>query len=122
MTTNNLTSKILKGMNSFADNMQWKGEPILRSNNAINKVGRFVLGESDTGIRGTVNAMTQGHKMNFKDAVVAAHTKNGLGKDINWGAVAGTYVGIAAAGRIATGGGLYRDSTGNPNIPVVPFV
>ena len=37
-------------------------------------------------------------------------------------AIAGTYVGASVAGRVLTGGGIYRDSTGNPNIPVIPFI
>ena len=119
MAAQNLTGKILKGINDFADNLQWKGDSILRSNNPINKIGKFMIGEADTGIRGTINAMTKDNKK-FTDAVKGAYTHaNG---NVNWKAVTGTYVGAAAAGRVISGGGLYRDSTGNVNAPIVPFI
>lgn len=38
------------------------------------------------------------------------------------GTIAGGYMGVSAAGRIATGGGLYKDSNGNFNIIGVPFI
>ena len=36
--------------------------------------------------------------------------------------IAGSYMGIAAAGRVVTGGGIYRDSEGNGNLIGVPFI
>lgn len=36
--------------------------------------------------------------------------------------IAGGYMGLSAAGRIATGGGLYRDSDGNFDIIGIPIV
>ncbi len=38
------------------------------------------------------------------------------------GTIAGGYMGVSAAGRIATGGGLYRDSSGNFNVIGVPLI
>lgn len=38
------------------------------------------------------------------------------------GAFAGTYMGLSAAGRVASGGGLYRDSGGNFDIIGVPLI
>ena len=38
------------------------------------------------------------------------------------GTIAGAYMGVSAAGRIATGGGLYKDSDGNTDIIGVPFI
>ena len=38
------------------------------------------------------------------------------------GTIAGGYMGLSAAGRIATGGGLYRDSDGNFDIIGIPIV
>lgn len=37
-------------------------------------------------------------------------------------AVAGTAVSAGIVGRVATGGGLYRDRYGNVNVPGVPFI
>lgn len=36
--------------------------------------------------------------------------------------VAGAMFGAGVAGRIATGGGLYRDKNGNMNLPGIPFI
>lgn len=123
MAGQDIAGKVLKGLNSFADNVQWNGKSILRSNEAINKVGKFVMGEADTGIRGTLGALSEGKGIG--DALKSAYGTGGELKgikDLNWKAAAGTYVGAAAAGRILTGGGIYRDSTGNVNVPVVPFI
>jgi len=117
MAGQDIAGKVLKGLNSFVDNAQWNGKSILRSNEAINKVGKFVMGESDTGIRGALGGLAKGE--GFTDAVKGAYMN---GDKVNWKAVGGTYVGAAAAGRVLTGGGVYRDSTGNVNVPVVPFM
>lgn len=37
-------------------------------------------------------------------------------------AIAGGYMGLSAAGRVATGGGLYRDSDGNFDLMGIPFI
>lgn len=99
----------------------------LRSNKAINPIGKFIFGESNTGIRGTLGSLAEGN--GIKSSLNSAYrnvVKDEAGKvvsnNINWKAVGGTYVGAAAAGRVITGGGLYRDSTGKANLPVVPFI
>ena len=124
----NTAGKILKGIDGFANGVEVGMGAILESNKAINPIktmGKFVLGESDTGIRGTLNAMSRGDK--FTKALGSAYKKagsesiKGMG-DINWKAVGGTYVGAAVAGRVLTGGGIYRDSSGNTNLPVIPYV
>lgn len=38
------------------------------------------------------------------------------------GTIAGGYMGVSAAGRIASGGGLYRDSDGNFDVIGVPLI
>lgn len=117
----NVYGKILKGINDFAGSLDIGdikiGDSILESNKAINKVGKFIMGEADTGIRGTLKGLSENKKIGA--AIKGAYTN---GDNINWGAVAGTYVGAATAGRVLTGGGLYRDNTGRANLPVVPFI
>jgi hypothetical protein len=124
MEVNKLAKKVFDGINSFADNVQWNGKSILRGNDAINPIkgmGKFVLGETDTGIRGTLNAMSGG--TGWKKAISDAyHVGEGEARKLNYKAIAGTYVGASLAGRVATGGGLYRDSTGNVNAPGIPFI
>lgn len=41
---------------------------------------------------------------------------------LNPKAVAGTAMAVGIAGRVATGGGLYRDQYGNFNAPGIPFI
>ena len=40
----------------------------------------------------------------------------------NYGTIAGTAVTLGVAGRIVSGGGLYKDKYGNTNIAGIPFV
>jgi hypothetical protein len=46
------------------------------------------------------------------------------GKVTKWdaGKIAGSYLGAAAAGRVLTGGGIYKDGNGSTNLVGVPFV
>lgn len=44
------------------------------------------------------------------------------GKTYDMGKIAGTTFSVGVAGRIATGGGLYKDKYGNTNLPGVPFI
>lgn len=60
-----------------------------------------------------------GDKASLTKAIKDAHMVNGK---IDGKAVAGTAIGASVVGRVATGGGLYRDKDGNVNIPGVPFI
>lgn len=42
--------------------------------------------------------------------------------NVNWGNVAGTAIGASAAARIASGGGIYRNSRGEVDLIGIPFV
>ena len=88
------------------------------------------------GFRDTYRSMKAGH--NIKDALSAGFTKKVGGEWVNIGngmkqkvggksqirmdRVAGAAFGVGVAGRVATGGGLYRDRYGRVNVPGVPFV
>lgn len=114
-----------RGVRGMASDATWNGKKILKSNEPINKIGEFLLGEVNskgvnTGIRGTLKNMTGDNAKGFVDAAKDAYT-HADGK-LNYKAIAGTYVGVSLAGRVASGGGLYRDSNGNVNAPGVPFV
>lgn len=52
-------------------------------------------------------------------AIRQGHMVNG---HYNAGRIAGTAATIGVAGRVVTGGGLYRDRYGNFNLPGVPFI
>lgn len=88
------------------------------------------------GIRDTVTNMSKsGGKMKFDKAIKAAHSSKitdpklakALGKNVgdfrvDAKKVAGTAIGVSMAGRVVTGGGLYKDKNGNTNIPGIPFI
>lgn len=60
---------------------------------------------------------------NFDRAKSLYYNKDGsYNKTMIGGTIAGAYMGVSAAGRIATGGGLYKDSDGNTDIIGVPFI
>lgn len=69
------------------------------------------MGDSDKSM---IDAIKKGHKK------VGADGK--LLEDYDMGKIAGTTFSVGVAGRIATGGGLYRDRYGNVNLPGVPFI
>ena len=123
-STENIAGKIFNGMEDIVENLKWGDKPILRSNEPINKLGKFIMGDVDTGIRGTLyNLSKAGGEKTFKEAVSDAyHIGEGEARKLNTKAILGTYVGASIAGRVLTGGGIYRDNTGNPNISVIPFI
>ena len=89
------------------------------------KVGNKAMNNTmTTGIAKTIHNMDGG--MKFKQALRSAHsiaddTVQG-GTRISKRKVAGTMATASVAGRVATGGGLYRDRYGNINIPGLPFI
>lgn len=90
------------------------------------KMGDFLGG----GIRDSIKdyrkadaafkAGTSKHEASVLTALQKGYTKQGGGLDMK--KVAGTAVLGAGAGRIVTGGGLYRDRYGRVNVPIVPFI
>lgn len=56
-------------------------------------------------------------------SIKTGHMKQMNGQDVlDMKKVAGTAATVGIAGRVATGGGLYRDRYGNVNIPGLPFI
>ena len=95
-----------------------KSTTTLKANQGINDVYEFFMGASNSGIRGTLNNLADGQ--GFGQAVKGAYTTAEGG--LNYKAIAGTYIGGSLVGRVATGGGVYRDQTGKINMPGVPFI
>lgn len=102
------------------------GKASLHSNEGVNKifgdragsvVGAYGAPRFMGGAHATYKNLEGGHGL--IDSVKAAHMTS-AGK-VNYGAIAGTYMGVSAAGRIVGGGGLHRDSRGNKNVIGVPF-
>lgn len=91
------------------------------------------------GITGTARAITGaqnvGKEIKFGQALKQGHSKALLdsnGKQVfkdgvaqtrlSKSKIAGTAATVGVAGRVASGGGLYRDRYGNVNVPGVPFI
>ena len=90
----------------------------LAKNNMAFKIGDAIGG----GVRDTMRARKAGH--DFKTALNAGFTKageNGV-RQIRYDRVAGAAFGASVVGRVATGGGLYRDRYGRVNAPGIPFI
>lgn len=90
----------------------------LAKNNMAFKIGDAIGG----GVRDTMRSRKMGH--DFKTALSAGFTKageNGV-RQIRYDRVAGAAFGASVVGRVASGGGLYRDRYGRVNAPGVPFM
>lgn len=84
------------------------------------KAGDFLGGGARRSVQNYKTAkLRHGNKASVTKAIKDAHMVNGK---IDGKAVAGTAIGASIVGRVATGGGLYRDKDGNVNIPGVPFI
>lgn len=98
-------------------------EPIIKV--AQNMTGGFeaagrVLGKDKMGIG---EAMTRTFASNADDLFDKSGKRIADAKaNWNYGKIAGSYIGVSAAARVATGGGLYRDKNGNTNLIGVPFI
>lgn len=79
----------------------WAGGGIRESIKSYKKMGN--------NEKSIIGAIKDGHK-----------TADKTGYDM--GKIAGTAFSVGVAGRIASGGGLYRDKYGNTNLPGVPFI
>lgn len=105
--------------NTFVHNLDDAGELTrINCNKPINDIYEFFMGEANTGIRGVTKELA--NNKGFGEAVKSAYTT--ADGALNYKAIAGTYMGGSLIGRVATGGGVYRDSTGNVNLPGVPFL
>lgn len=90
----------------------------LAKNNMAFKIGDAISG----GVRDTMRSRKMGH--DFKTALNAGFTKageNGV-RQLRMDRVAGAAFGASVVGRVATGGGLYRDRYGRVNAPGIPFI
>ena len=98
-----------------------KGENINGFNKAINAVGNNGFGVAE-GINRMINKESFGQAMGHTFGKAGADGLRSFENGYDVAKIAGSYIGASAAGRIVTGGGLTRDSKGNPNIIGIPFV
>lgn len=122
--------------------MSKEGMENLSKTSGAFKTGKNVTNFLAGGIKDTVTNMSKkngGKAMKFGEAIKAAHSTKSkivdpkmakqLGKKVgeevvhtDMKKVAGTVMGIGLAGRVVTGGGIYRDQHGKANLPGVPFI
>lgn len=107
-----------------------KGKPILHSNEAIGLGEKVVRGAINNGLgAGEMGYRVFKNGEGIKDAAIRTFAKNGedvLSKgakmELNYGKIAGSYIGLSAGARIISGGGAYKDRNGNSNLMGVPFI
>ena len=99
-----------KGLASVGDTVREKG---IQNATLMNKVGDAVAG----GFKDTYTGLKSGRGLtrSLSDAYMD-------GDKLRGGRVVGSFMAASAAGRIATGGGLYKDRNGSTNIIGVPFI
>lgn len=94
----------------------WTGTKVNGTRKAVNNIGNF------TGGIEAVGKVVGGEDIKSAlNSTFRHQTGENAGK-LNYGKIAGSYIGAAAAGRIVTGGGAYKDGNGNSNLIGVPFV
>lgn len=111
------------------------GDKVIGRQLAKNDLGYRVGDAIGGGLRDTMRSKKAGH--NLKTALSAGFTKMEGGTMAQVGGqtvrvggkrtlradrVAGAAFGAAVVGRVASGGGLYRDRYGRVNVPGVPFI
>lgn len=114
--SDNTVTKVLDSKNIIrnANNIKGKG-------NLASSTGNF-FGE---GIRNSIKSYNKDNKIGLIGAIEKGHSKydSNLGKTrLSKAKMAGTFATVGVAGRVASGGGLYRDRYGNVNLPGVPFI
>lgn len=93
----------------------YKGTKRDGSSKFVNAIANNFLGGAE--LVGNV-LDNQGMKSIEKTFAKGGASENGW----DMGKIAGSYLGVAAAGRVLTGGGVYKDGNGNTNLVGVPFV
>lgn len=112
---------VYKGMDGQATNKVTKKMLNRKSSQMVNMGSAFVKSAPMKGISGSASHYMQTPKANrsVMNSIKAGHMTNG---NLDMKKVAGTAATVGVAGRVATGGGLYRDRYGNVNVPGLPFI
>ena len=113
-----------KGAKTFMDEFvkkAFKGETVNGFNKAINAIGNNGFG----GVEAVSKMLNTGNITESLGSTFGKIGANGIrsfenGADI--GKIAGSYIGVASAGRVLSGGGVYRDANGQANLIGVPFL
>ena len=119
-----------KFMDDLVDGVKSVGTT-LRSNEAINSLGKNMGGAFEAA----GYMMRKENPLNFGQALHKTFANNyddlydeagkriaGQAAELNYGKIAGSYIGTAAAMRVVSGGGVHKDQHGNSNLIGVPFI
>lgn len=85
---------------------------------AINHIGNNYLG----GVEYVTRGLRSGDWGMDNLAKTFTHQTGKNKGQLNVGKIAGSYIGVGVAARVATGGGLYKDRNGNTNVAGIPFI
>jgi len=108
------------------------GQAINTANEPINRIANSLLGGGEFAAKlitkkgGSISDVfydTFGKKVAAD--MVAEGTQEAAKqatKQLDWGKIAGSYIGVSAAGRVLSGGGIYKDRHGNTNLIGIPFI
>lgn len=117
----NVISDAFRSVANFIQNKNLAGYATrsvkMEGNKAINSINysTSMFGGIESSYRNIVN-----NKMGIREGISQAHRH--ADGTINAGAVAGSYLGVSTAGRVASGGGVHKDRHGRSNIIGVPFI
>lgn len=104
------------------NNKRQKARERMNSEQFRERFGDFGEQAKDTffgGIKDSYDNIRTGQQ-GFFEAIGNAHMNDD--GSLNARRIGGTFMTVSAAGRIASGGGLYKDRYGNPNLIGVPFI
>lgn len=127
----------MAGVKSFQDGLidgiRSITSPKLRSNQAINGIVKGAV-NNGTGAFEVAHRMMGSQRQNFGEAMARTFATNaddlykngkrvqGEAAKLNYGKIAGSYIGAGAALRVVSGGGIYKDQNGNANLIGIPFL
>lgn len=98
---------------------------LLSSNASINSLKQGLRGIADKRIAGS-EYLSKEYGKETTDwkrlKSLYKHSDGSTNYGMWGGTIAGGYMGVSAAGRVATGGGAYRDSDGNFDIIGIPII
>lgn len=97
-----------------------KGLESLNVNKAINGAYDF-LSKGFKEVASNYKEVGGAAEGDLMKAIKGAYYDEGA-KSLKYGNIAGSYLGVSSAYRLASGGGLYKDKNGNTNIIGVPFI
>ena len=117
MSYEKITKEATEAVKDFVSKAA-NGKDINGFNKAINSIGNNFFGALEYGNRVLKHGEGFGEAFESTFKTMAADGT----KKLNMGKIAGSYIGVAAAGRVLGGGGLYKDKNGNTDIIGVPFL